>query len=175
MRPYKPRKPYPNCFRAGLIDSRAESGAEKSDFHQSPWLFRNMCYLSIRYLAKYKNNMNTFIETTKAISDPNRVRILMALRADELCVCRIIELLQLAPSTVSKHLTILKQAGLIEGRKEGRWMYYRLPHDPASRAWNTLHWVFQSLKTSPDIKTDEARLTKIMKIDIEELCAIYKK
>lgn len=119
--------------------------------------------------------MNTFIETTKALSDPNRVRVLMALRAGELCVCRIIELLQLAPSTVSKHLTILKQAGLIEGRKEGRWMYYRLPHDPTSKAWNTLHWVFQSLESSPDIKNDEARLTKIMKIDVEKLCAIYKK
>ena len=79
--------------------------------------------------------MDGFIEITKAISDPNRVRILMALRAGELCVCRIIELLQLAPSTVSKHLTILKRAGLIEGRKEGRWMHYRLPADKSSNAW----------------------------------------
>jgi ArsR family transcriptional regulator len=76
---------------------------------------------------------------------------------------------------VSKHLTILKQPGLIEGRKEGRWMYYCLPQDPASRAWNTLHWVFKSLEASPDIKKDKARLAKIMKIDVEELCAIYKK
>lgn len=119
--------------------------------------------------------MKPFVKTTKAISDPNRVRILMALRAGELCVCRIIELLQLAPSTVSKHLTILKQAGLIEGRKEGRWMYYRLPQDPNSRAWDTLHWVFQSLERSSDVKDDEVRLAKIIKIDIEKLCEIYKK
>lgn len=119
--------------------------------------------------------MNRFIETTRAISDPNRVRILMALRDRELCVCRVIELLQLAPSTVSKHLTILKQAGLIEGRKEGRWMNYRLPQNPTSEVWNTLNWVFQSLNDSPETMKDEARLIKIMKIDVEELCAIYRK
>ena len=175
MRPHKTRKPYPNCFLVPIIDPGKESAAEKLVFYQSTWPIHNMCYLSIRYLTKYKSDMNNFIETTKAISDPNRVRILMALRADELCVCRIIELLQLAPSTVSKHLTILKQAGLIEGRKEGRWMYYCLPQDSNSRAWDTLHWVFQSLESSTDVKDDEVRLIKIMQIDIEKLCAIYKK
>jgi DNA-binding transcriptional ArsR family regulator len=119
--------------------------------------------------------MNKFIGTTKAISDPNRVRALLALRDRELCVCRIIELLQLAPSTVSKHLTILKQAGLIEGRKEGRWMHYRLPDDQSSTAWKTLTWIFESLKGSPEIDADEKRLTKIIETDIEELTRIYKK
>jgi ArsR family transcriptional regulator len=119
--------------------------------------------------------MIEFIETTKAISDPNRVRALIALRGRELCVCRIIELLQLAPSTVSKHLTILKQAGLIEGRKEGRWMHYRLPDDKSSEACKTLEWVFQSLEGSQQIETDEIRLTEIINTDIEELTRIYKK
>jgi DNA-binding transcriptional ArsR family regulator len=49
----------------------------------------------------------------------------------ELCVCQIIELLGLVPSTVSKHMSILKQAGLVENRKEARWMYYRLPKKEA--------------------------------------------
>ena len=119
--------------------------------------------------------MIEFIETTKAISDPNRVRALMALRGRELCVCRIIELLKLAPSTVSKHLTILKQAGLIKGRKEGRWMHYRLPDDKSSEACKTLEWVFRSLEGSQQIETDEIRLTEIMNTDIEELTRIYKK
>lgn len=119
--------------------------------------------------------MNPFIETTKAISDPNRVRALMALRGRELCVCRMIELLQLAPSTVSKHLTILKQAGLIESRKEGRWMHYRLPDDDNSSAWKTLNWVFDSLEDSAEIAADRKRLTKIIKTDLTELTRIYKK
>ncbi len=119
--------------------------------------------------------MDEFIETTKAVSDPNRVRALMALRGRELCVCRIIELLQLAPSTVSKHLTILKQAGLIEGRKEARWMHYRLPDDKNYKVWKTLDWVFKSLENSPEIKTDNKRITAIIGTDIEELTRIYKK
>ncbi len=119
--------------------------------------------------------MNKFIETTKALSDPNRVRSLVALRDRELCVCRIIKLLQLAPSTVSKHLTILKQSGLIEGRKEGRWMHYRLPDDRSSDIWKTLDWLFQSLENSPEIIADRERLEEIMKTDIEELTQIYRK
>ncbi len=118
--------------------------------------------------------MNRFIKTTKAISDPNRVRALMALQGHELCVCRIIELLQLAPSTVSKHLAILRQAGLVEGRKEGRWMHYRLPNKN-SRAWKTLDWIFESLENSTETQADKLRLKTIMDTDLEKLTQIYKK
>lgn len=63
---------------------------------------------------------------TKAFSDQHRVRAFMSLLHGELCVCQIIELLSLAPSTVSKHMSILKAAGLVESRKDSRWVYYRL-------------------------------------------------
>ena len=118
--------------------------------------------------------MTGFIKTTKALADANRVRVLLALRGRELCVCRIIELLQLAPSTVSKHLTILKFAGLIESRKEGRWMHYRLP-DKNATAWKTLDWVFKSLENSPETHADGKRLESIMETQLEKLTQIYKK
>lgn len=118
--------------------------------------------------------MTGFIKTTKALADTNRVRVLLALRGRELCVCRIIELLQLAPSTVSKHLAILKHAELIEGRKEGRWMHYRLP-DQNSTAWKTLDWVFESLGNLPETHVDEKRLESIMEIKLEKLTQIYRK
>jgi len=70
--------------------------------------------------------MNSYTAITKALSDPHRVRALMALRRGELCLCQLIDLFALAPSTVSKHLSILKQAGLVESRKDGKWVYYRL-------------------------------------------------
>jgi DNA-binding transcriptional ArsR family regulator len=60
---------------------------------------------------------------TKALADETRVRTLLSLRQGELCVCQITELFGLAPSTVSKHLSILFQAGLVDSRKDGRWMY----------------------------------------------------
>ena len=83
-------------------------------------------------MTKYRNKFGIppetiadINETGKALSDPNRVRALMALRNGELCVCQLVEFLHLAPSTVSKHMSILKQAGLVESRKDSRWVYYR--------------------------------------------------
>jgi ArsR family transcriptional regulator len=70
--------------------------------------------------------METFILQAKAISDPTRIRILKLLQGGELCVCEIMEVLCLVQSTASKHLSILKMAGLVESRKGGTWSYYRL-------------------------------------------------
>ena len=67
--------------------------------------------------------MFDFMNITEALADENRVRILMALDQRELCVCQIIDLLQLSPSTVSKHLSILRNARLINSRKAGRWIF----------------------------------------------------
>ena len=76
---------------------------------------------------------------TKALSDPNRVRILLALKHGELCVCQITELFGFAPSTVSRHLSILHHAHLILSRKSERWVYYRLD-DPAAPERHTTRW-----------------------------------
>ena len=70
--------------------------------------------------------MKTFIRVMKALSDPNRVRVLKILQAGELCVCEIKEVLGLAQSTVSKHMKILEDAGLVEKNRQGTWMIYSL-------------------------------------------------
>ena len=70
--------------------------------------------------------MDDFIRQAKAISDPTRVRVLKLLEKGELCVCDIMEVLSIKQPTASKHLNILKTAGLVESRKEGTWSYYRL-------------------------------------------------
>ena len=64
--------------------------------------------------------------TMKAVADPTRVRILKMLAGGELCVCQIIAVLALSPSTVSKHLFLLKSAGLVNDRKEKKWVHYAL-------------------------------------------------
>src|ERR1035441_4586862 len=71
--------------------------------------------------------MREFMAVARALGDENRVRMLRALQGGELCVCQITELFGLAASTTSKHLSILYQAGLLDSRKHGRWMYYSLP------------------------------------------------
>jgi len=108
---------------------------------------------------------------TKALSDPSRVRILLALRRQELCVCQITELFGFAPSTMSKHLSILHQAGLILSRKTERWVYYRLPDRPMPVAIReALDWVRKSLAKTDEVKTDTRRLHKILHMDLREIC-----
>ena len=76
--------------------------------------------------------MREFMNITNALADPTRVRVLLVLRQRELCACQITELFGLAQSTMSKHFYLLRQAGLIESRKEGRWVYYALAGKEAS-------------------------------------------
>ncbi len=116
--------------------------------------------------------MLEFLNITKALAEENRVRILLALGVEELCVCQIIELLELAPSTVSKHMYVLRQARLVEGRKDGRWMYYRLADESAStQVSEAIAWLKKSLSPSERIRADAKRLKAILKIDREVLCS----
>jgi DNA-binding transcriptional ArsR family regulator len=62
----------------------------------------------------------------KAAGDPTRTRILKLLEGGPLCVCQVQAVLGLAPSTVSKHLTLLRAAGLVTDRRDGRWIHYGL-------------------------------------------------
>jgi ArsR family transcriptional regulator, arsenate/arsenite/antimonite-responsive transcriptional repressor len=115
--------------------------------------------------------MREFMAITKALSDPNRVRILLALRRGELCVCQITELFGLATSTVSKHLSILQHAGLIQSRKAERWVYYRLPDRSAPvTVREALDWVHKSLTKTKEADADAAKLKKVLKIDLAEIC-----
>ncbi len=108
---------------------------------------------------------------TKALADENRVRALLALRQGELCVCQITELFGLAPSTMSKHLSVLYQAGLLESRKNGRWVYYKLPGSEAPLAVReATRWVQRSLADDPKVTEDAERLKKVLKMDPAELC-----
>jgi len=70
--------------------------------------------------------MRIFIRLMKALSDPNRVRALKLLEDGELCVCEVQKALGLAQSTVSRHMKLLEDAGLIKGRREGSWIFYSL-------------------------------------------------
>lgn len=75
------------------------------------------------------SGMDSFLNIVKALSDSQRLRTLLLLRQGELCVCRITEFLNLAPSTVSKHMSVLRQAGLVKSRKDSRWVYFRLAQE----------------------------------------------
>jgi ArsR family transcriptional regulator, arsenate/arsenite/antimonite-responsive transcriptional repressor len=115
--------------------------------------------------------MRELMNITKALADENRVRMLLALQDGELCVCQITGLFGLAASTISKHLSILHQAGLLDSRKNGRWMHYSLPGKGASApAREAIGWVIKALAGDPRAVADAARLKKVLAMDPAELC-----
>lgn len=78
--------------------------------------------------------IDSFEILTKALADGSRLRLLKLLEGGEVCVCVLTDALGLAPATVSKHLSLLKAAGFIQARKDGRWVHYRLHDAPAPAA-----------------------------------------
>jgi ArsR family transcriptional regulator, arsenate/arsenite/antimonite-responsive transcriptional repressor len=107
----------------------------------------------------------------RALGDEGRLRALFAVRHRELCVCQITELLSLAPSTVSKHMAILRQAQLVDSRKEGRWIYYRMSLEHSTPAIaGMVNGLLASLESHPDAVADAQRLNEILAMDPEVLC-----
>ena len=70
--------------------------------------------------------MRNLVKVFKTLSDPNRIRILKMLEDRHLCVCEITDILELAPSTVSKHLSLLRDVSFILDEKDGKWVNYYL-------------------------------------------------
>ena len=111
--------------------------------------------------------MRTFIKVMKALSDPNRVKMVKLLQHKVMCVCEIQAALGLAQSTASKHLKILEEAGLIAYYKDGLWVNYSLtdgtdsPYD-ANLLGSLRHW----LDDDPGLAAIVERLPTIRREDI---------
>jgi ArsR family transcriptional regulator, arsenate/arsenite/antimonite-responsive transcriptional repressor len=112
--------------------------------------------------------LKSFIKVMKALSDPNRVKIIKLLDQKEMCVCELQGALGIAQSTVSKHLKILEEAGLVDYRKDGLWVNYSLTNGKnspyaASLLGNLKHWL-----------EDDSEVVKLIKkvpyLNREELC-----
>ena len=85
-------------------------------------------------LLKFKSRDSSYgvtRETLKALADENRLRAVCALRGGELCVCELVAALRMPQGKVSRHLAVLKQAGLVRHRREGAWVEYHDPHAPS--------------------------------------------
>jgi len=116
--------------------------------------------------------METSLTIAKALADGSRMRVIAALlRHDELCVCQLVEMLRLATATVSRHMSILQHARLVQSRKDGKWVYYRLA-EPFPRPLRI--WLLESLSGSPDIQADQVVLESILECIPADLCRRQK-
>jgi DNA-binding transcriptional ArsR family regulator len=111
--------------------------------------------------------------TLKAVGDPTRARILKLLESGGLCVCQVQIVLRLAPSTISKHLTILRNAGLVVDKRDGKWTEYALARDaPNPYAGAVLGMLRGPLDRDPAVVADRERLREVKAVPLVDLCSV---
>ena len=112
--------------------------------------------------------MDETLDLIKALADRHRVRALLALPGQELCLCNLQDLLGLVPSSVSRHMSILQEAGFVTSRKKGKWTYFSLvPLDEDTPCAGLLRWVLENLENDPATQADRERVRQLKKKDSE--------
>ena len=111
--------------------------------------------------------MKTFVKVMKALSDPNRVKIIKMLQHKVMCVCEMQAALRIAQPSVSKHLKILEEAGIVSFHKDGMWVNYQLADGSASPyaanlLGNLRHW----LEDDSEVAEIVEKLSSIRREDI---------
>lgn len=96
-----------------------------------------------------------------ALSDRTRLRLLNLIGDDEVCVCFFVEVLKESQPKISRHLAYLRQAGVVEARREGKWMHYRIVDPPDPRAARIFREIRVWLSEEPEMRHDRERLIKV--------------
>lgn len=109
------------------------------------------------------------VETAKGLAHPTRLRLLGMLATGELCVCQMTAVLELAPSTVSQHLSVLSRGGLLSDRKVGKWVFYRLREGGARAA--VLAPLLGLLAEDAQVAADRKVVAGLRNVSVAELCA----
>jgi ArsR family transcriptional regulator len=116
--------------------------------------------------------MQEIVAAAKALADPTRVRILAALRAGELCVCELCDALQVPQSTLSTHLQVIRDSGLVQTRKEGKWIYYALDAKKAGLTKPIFKFFSAGLSRDKTIAGDQSRLRSRLSCREEGECCV---
>ncbi len=96
-----------------------------------------------------------------ALADRTRLRLLNLMRDDEICVCFFTEVLQELQPKISRHLAFLRNAGIIEARREGKWMHYKIIEPKNEFAAKILRDVLEWLENESEMKADRERLVNV--------------
>ncbi|HEX8188665.1 MAG TPA: metalloregulator ArsR/SmtB family transcription factor [Pyrinomonadaceae bacterium] len=96
-----------------------------------------------------------------ALADRTRLRLISLMALDEICVCFFVEVLGTNQPKISRHLAYLRRAGLVEARRDGKWMHYRLAEPPDERAARVFREVLGWLAEDSEMKRDRQSLLKV--------------
>jgi ArsR family transcriptional regulator, arsenate/arsenite/antimonite-responsive transcriptional repressor len=96
----------------------------------------------------------------QALGDNTRLRLLNLMGEQEICVCYFVEILEQGQPKISRHLAYLRRAGIVEARREGKWMHYRIVMPPNIGAAQVLRQTLTWMKDEKAMQADRARLSK---------------
>lgn len=102
------------------------------------------------------SGLQEYAQLFKALGDETRLRMMGLLRHGELCVCDLMEALDLPQSTASRHLSYLKNSQWVVGRRSGKWMYYKLHPDLCNSHFHNS--IIENISTLPDLQKDYEKL-----------------
>ena len=118
--------------------------------------------------------MRDLVKVFKALSDETRIRLIKLLQQRELCVCELMQVLDMTQSRVSRNLGILKDAGLVRDRRDGLWVHYSLNEDSFNECAAPLLELLKDWANDDEsIRRDLEGLSKSVKLsEIEEPCEV---
>ncbi|MGD1156796.1 MAG: metalloregulator ArsR/SmtB family transcription factor [Terriglobia bacterium] len=117
--------------------------------------------------------MDAQVELFQALGDPTRLRLVNLLtQTGEICVCELVDALELPQYNVSRHLQILLKAGWLEDRKVGKWVYYRVARDLKPYHRSLLRAIDQLREEREDFRRDEQRASRRLKLRRGGLCCV---
>jgi ArsR family transcriptional regulator len=99
------------------------------------------------------------IRLLAALADPTRLRLLNLMDGREVCVCYFVEILKQGQPKISRHLAYLRRAGIVEARRDGKWMHYRIERPSDAGAAAILDATLSSFKSNQEMQADLARLS----------------
>ena len=97
----------------------------------------------------------------RALADRTRLRLLNLLGETEVCVCFLVEILQISQPKISRHLAYLRRAGVVAARREGKWMHYRIVEPPDAYAAEVFRAVREWLNEDREMQRDQARFRRV--------------
>jgi ArsR family transcriptional regulator len=127
------------------------------------------------YIEKEDALMKQYVDLFRALSDETRLRIMVLLSEKELCVCQIEAALDLPQAKVSRHLAVLRYAGLVKDRREGLWIYYSLA-EPRNEVEKSLFQCFREcLRKEKFFRTDLASMKKCITQPLDVIAEMVRK
>ncbi len=118
--------------------------------------------------------MKKMIRLLAALTDPTRLRLVRLLLREELCVCELVDALRIPQYKVSRHLERLRDAGLVEVQRNGRWMYYSIGRRVGLEGFHQdlLKVIDVHLNGKPDVSKDDARLSRRLAMRRSGRCVV---